>query len=78
MDLELNGKVAVVTGASKGIGLAAVRILAAEGAEWTRARARLRAILPAPGRICPRPDHTSWGWTERIGDLDCPFAGRRL
>src|SRR4051794_21509213 len=32
MDLELAGKVAVVTGASKGIGLAVVKELAAEGA----------------------------------------------
>ena len=32
MDLELSGKVAVVTGASKGIGLAITRALADEGA----------------------------------------------
>ena len=32
MDLELDDKVAVVTGGSKGIGLAVVRTLAAEGA----------------------------------------------
>ena len=32
MDLELDGKIAVVTGASKGIGLAVVQELAAEGA----------------------------------------------
>jgi NAD(P)-dependent dehydrogenase (short-subunit alcohol dehydrogenase family) len=32
MDLELQGKVAVVTGASKGIGLAVVKALVAEGA----------------------------------------------
>src|ERR1700755_973012 len=32
MDLELSGKIAVVTGASKGIGLAVVQELAAEGA----------------------------------------------
>ena len=33
MDLELNGKVAVVTGAGKGIGSPITRALAAEGAQ---------------------------------------------
>ncbi len=33
MDLELSDKVAIVTGASKGIGLAVVRSLVAEGAQ---------------------------------------------
>ena len=42
MQLELEGKVAVVTGASRGIGLAAARALAAEGARVV-AGARLRA-----------------------------------
>jgi NAD(P)-dependent dehydrogenase (short-subunit alcohol dehydrogenase family) len=32
MDLDLGGKVAVVTGASKGIGLAVVKVRAGEGA----------------------------------------------
>ncbi len=55
MDLNLAGKVAVVTGASKGIGLAVVRSLAAEGAD-VAAGARTAADEPetgGPGRIHP-------------------------
>ena len=33
MDLELNGNVALVTGASRGLGAASARALAAEGAD---------------------------------------------
>jgi NAD(P)-dependent dehydrogenase (short-subunit alcohol dehydrogenase family) len=34
MSFQVEGKVAVVTGGSSGIGLAAVEILVAEGAKW--------------------------------------------
>jgi NAD(P)-dependent dehydrogenase (short-subunit alcohol dehydrogenase family) len=44
VDLELSDKVAVVTGASKGIGLAVVRELAAEGAEVVAGARHVQAL----------------------------------
>ena len=52
MDLELKGKVAVVTGASKGIGLAIVRTFAAEGA-FVVAGARTVDSLEGIGGVTP-------------------------
>jgi NAD(P)-dependent dehydrogenase (short-subunit alcohol dehydrogenase family) len=52
MDLELDGKVVVVTGASKGIGLAVARELAAEGAQVV-AGARSVGSLEGLERVTP-------------------------
>ena len=47
MDLQLNGRVAVVTGASKGMGLAITRTLLAEGAKVVAASRKPSAELDA-------------------------------
>jgi NAD(P)-dependent dehydrogenase (short-subunit alcohol dehydrogenase family) len=54
MDLELTDKVAVVTGASKGIGLAITRMLAAEGA-FVVAAARTTESLKGLPRVSAMP-----------------------
>src|SRR5690349_18392189 len=51
MNLELNGKVAIVTGASRGIGLTIEETVAAEGARLVLA-ARRKAALEAVARQC--------------------------
>jgi NAD(P)-dependent dehydrogenase (short-subunit alcohol dehydrogenase family) len=51
MDLELTGKVAVVTGASKGIGLAITRALAAEGARVVAGARTIESLAGIPGVV---------------------------
>src|SRR4051812_36702917 len=63
MDLQLNGKVAVVTGASRGLGSASAAALAAEGcrvavcargeAKLTESATSLRAVSGVADRILP-------------------------
>ena len=78
MDLELRDKVAVVTGASKGIGLAVVKELVAEGAlvvagartssalEGSRASRRSRSTSPQPDGPARLVAHA----IERHGSVD--------
>jgi NAD(P)-dependent dehydrogenase (short-subunit alcohol dehydrogenase family) len=82
MDLELNGKTAVVTGGSKGIGLAIARALLAEGAYVTlvaRDGALLQQALAAlstdaPGRVQSHTADlaTDAGRVDLIGAVGTP------
>jgi 3-oxoacyl-[acyl-carrier protein] reductase len=83
MDLELAGKVAIVTGASKGIGLASAHVLAREGARVVIAARGKDALADAAGRI----RHETGGSVEaisgdvtRVDDLDriAAFARERF
>lgn len=66
MDLRLNGKTALVTGASRGIGLATVRALTAEGV-------RVVAAARKPG-----PEVTATGAVPITADLSDPAAADHL
>ena len=67
MDLELTGKIAVVTGAGKGIGLATTRALVAEGAHVVAGSRTIetmsrRSRLTSPHRTA-RPGSSGGRWT---------------
>ncbi|TWV55617.1 SDR family oxidoreductase [Streptomyces misionensis] len=66
MDLKLTGKTALVTGASRGIGLAVVRALIAEG---------VRVVAAAR---TPTPELTATGAIPVAADLADPDAAERL
>ncbi|WP_020423102.1 SDR family oxidoreductase [Amycolatopsis sp. ATCC 39116] len=68
MDLQLDGKTAVVTGASKGIGLAVVRALAAEGVTVFAAARTVSEGVPVRADLTTREGVALLA--ERAGDVD--------
>ncbi|WP_225800994.1 SDR family NAD(P)-dependent oxidoreductase [Streptomyces sp. NK15101] len=66
MDLQLNGKTALVTGASRGIGLAVTRALTAEG------------VRVAAAARTPTPELAAIGAIPVAVDLSAPAAAERL
>jgi NAD(P)-dependent dehydrogenase (short-subunit alcohol dehydrogenase family) len=66
MDLGLSGSVAVVTGASKGIGLAVVRTLAAEGATVVAGARTIDTLAELDGVTAVEVDLAQPGGPERL------------
>jgi 3-oxoacyl-[acyl-carrier protein] reductase len=86
MDLQLNDKVAIVTGSSKGLGLASAKALAAEGCrvcicargEGTleRAAAELRALTNPESVIAVRADLAALEGAEKVVNATVREWGR--
>jgi 3-oxoacyl-[acyl-carrier protein] reductase len=74
MDLGLAGKAAIVTGASRGIGLASARMLAAEGAAVLLV-GRSAAALETAAADCGEAGGQAAGFTA---DVTAPDAGERI
>ncbi|MFI6597695.1 SDR family oxidoreductase [Nonomuraea sp. NPDC050536] len=74
MDMRLSGKSALVTGASRGLGLAIVRALTAEGMRVTGAARTISPELEATGAAAIAADLSTASGVEavldRLGDLD--------
>ena len=73
MDLKLSGKVAMVGGASKGLGFAVAKALAGEGAQLSIASRSRQAIESARLRI----EHTG-GYVQRGAQASCKSLGHMI
>ena len=72
MDLQLSGKAAIVTGSSRGLGLASARALAAEGCRVCLSARGAEALEAAAAELRAMPAHTTGGAESIItvaGDL---------
>lgn len=76
MDLGLTGKVAIVTGASRGIGLATARALSAEGAHVVGAARKPSAELEATGALPVAVDLTDRGSADVVLEAALEAHGR--
>ena len=70
--MELNGKVIVITGASKGLGAELSKLFAKEGAKLvigSRNEAGLKQIAEATGAVALKVDVANEKEVEALGDL---------